>query len=100
MAELIDRDNLREVLAKRVPFAIVTSDDAAFAYGLDAAYCAVMEAPTVDAVPIKNGEWLPSKNGSFRTCSECEGGRLFWESCSYCPTCGARMMTLKQTNIC
>ena len=91
MADLIDRGALREVLAKRVPYAIVTSDDTAFAYGLDAAYCAVMEAPTVDAEPVRRGAWIPCQAGSAKKCSECGSARIFWDSCLRCPNCGARM---------
>lgn len=98
MADLIDRDALREVLAKRVPFAIVTTDDAAFAYSLDAAYAAVMEAPTVDAEPVRRGNYVDiGGEGVFMgvhryECSEC-GGRysLVFANMKYCSYCGSRM---------
>lgn len=47
--DLISRAALLETLAKRVPYAIDTKEDVAFAQGLDAAYQAALEAPEQDA---------------------------------------------------
>ena len=64
----------------------------------------IMNAPTVDAVPVKHGRWVkmtgmmpPECRGHYE-CSECRwhirGPR---DSCrkeeelSYCPNCGAKM---------
>lgn len=54
-------------------------------------------APTVDAVPVRHGEWLPIievnecgepyQSGVY--CSEC-GETSIYEP-NYCPNCGARM---------
>lgn len=97
MVDLIDRDALKDALAKRVPFAVVTSDDAAFAYGLDAAYVAVQNAPTID--PVRHARWARKDNsknckriGDFEEwyeCSACEGNA--GDKSAYCPDCGARM---------
>ena len=59
------------------------------------------EMPTIDAVPVKHGEWLDDK-GLYR-CSSCNHlwPELWWtENCPiermlkimpYCPNCGASM---------
>ena len=90
MDDLISRDALKEALAKRVPYAVVTSDDAAFAYGLDAAYVAVQSAPTID--PVRHGRW--ARDDTFRDLYFCDQ-RLAREyrkpKFKYCPDCGAKM---------
>ena len=50
------------------------------------------DAPTVDAEPVKHGEWIPkiTELGTmiFR-CSACQKfSNLHW---AYCPQCGAKM---------
>ena len=52
------------------------------------------EQPTVDAVPVRHGKWLPREEGVLYpfweryTCSEC--GKHS-DDTRYCPNCGARM---------
>ena len=57
-----------------------------------------LEAPTIDAVPVKHGRWEQCCNlmGEYFKCSECEykaevptcmGEPIF----TYCPNCGAKM---------
>ena len=99
MDDLISRDALKDALAKRVPFAVVTSDDAAFAYGLDAAYVAVKNAPTID--PVRHARWVSDKGIS--ECSGCGGGQMYndWDELQftpYCPNCGAKMDAEEEHN--
>ena len=47
--------------------------------------------PAVYAEPVRSGTWIPCQGGSARKCSECGIGRIFWDSCLYCPNCGAHM---------
>ncbi len=67
---------------------------------LPAVYCAgwngllslIEKAPTVDAVPVVHGRWIPfhSKiSGDIQYCSACEIG--FVAKSDYCPHCGAKM---------
>ena len=58
---------------------------------------AIWNAPTIEAEPVRHGEWLPDEEFSLnRICSNCKkkiwvpmyyGGYLF----NYCPNCGAKM---------
>lgn len=59
-------------------------------------------APTVDAVPVRHGKWLPKHHYvaghefvSGHICSECGDDALNAEGdeflTDYCPNCGARM---------
>lgn len=56
----------------------------------------INELPTVDAEPVRHGEWLPIKmEMSFGTlngvkCSLC-GKEKVREGSNYCPNCGAKM---------
>lgn len=105
MDDLISRQALIGVFAGLVPYAIDGPEDDAYARGLDAGYQAVVEAPAVDAEPVKRGKWLyhrVSKIGN--TCIE----HVQTEKCSvckryittpfvygrtvnnYCPHCGAK----------
>lgn len=48
--------------------------------------------PTVDAVPVVHGRWIPFHSevaGDIQYCSACEIG--FGAKTDYCPHCGARM---------
>ena len=72
----------------------------------------VMDAPTIDAVPVVRGEWIvdecdstddvPSRSWIDFHCSECnmdyglEEGQYGWDAYGkipyqYCPHCGAKM---------
>ena len=59
-------------------------------------YQAIDDAPTVDAVPVKRGQWL---KGDYKTvsgkCSVCGWVAIYYETdvCGmpYCPNCGAYM---------
>lgn len=53
------------------------------------------QMPTVDAVPVKHGKWMPREEGCVYpfweryTCSVC--GKHA-DDTDYCPICGARMV--------
>ena len=51
-------------------------------------------APTVDAVPVRHGRWIPCRPLGDGTpegymCSVCHVGG--WEKTNFCPECGADM---------
>lgn len=54
----------------------------------------LMDAPTVDAEPIRHGRWKPYKTEQGRTfgvyCSKCKKW-LLMNPTPYCPNCGAKM---------
>ena len=60
----------------------------------------VMDAPTIDAVPVVRGEWKRDigdrhSSGEYRYCTAC-GGNAFHlygmiRNYKYCPNCGAKM---------
>lgn len=53
------------------------------------------EQPTVDAVPVAYGEWIPNES-TFYVCSVCDS-EAYWDTdygqqlFDYCPYCGAKM---------
>ncbi len=51
----------------------------------------ISDAPTVDAEPVRHGQWLKLKdiNGFFVRCSVCL--EAYGEETNYCPNCGAKM---------
>jgi hypothetical protein len=53
----------------------------------------VMDAPTIDAVPVVRGEWIPAKDPYDRVyCYRHAGcGCEHNEQSAYCPNCGAKM---------
>ena len=96
---LIDADLLKEELAKRMPH---------FAQRIKATPCfeAIRNAPTVDAEPVRRGEWvkmrgmMPPEYMGLKECSVCGWhidpmGRYAFEKqeseLHYCPHCGAKM---------
>lgn len=106
MTDLINRQALLGVFAGLVPYAIDGPEDDAYARGLDAGYQAVVEAPAVDAEPVKKGKWLYHRVSRIgNTCIE----HVQTEKCSvckryittpfvygrtvnnYCTHCGAKM---------
>ena len=55
----------------------------------------VMDAPTIDAVPMVRGEWVGfdyeywGEVGTAYACSECDDKTTV--KTNYCPNCGAKM---------
>ena len=56
--------------------------------------CAIDNAPTIDAEPVKHGEWVVSRIGEstswFVECSKCNVV-MPPVNYTYCPNCGAKM---------
>lgn len=58
---------------------------------------AIEEVPTIEAEPVRHGEWAEKKSGNgifdyYFVCSECHKNTLgFLIAPDYCPHCGARM---------
>ena len=84
--------------------ALVAAYDAAHDGPPGKARTLILNAPTVDAVPVVHGRWIkmtgmlpPEYHGHYE-CSECQwhmnGIRNSWtreEELRYCPNCGAKM---------
>lgn len=89
MSDMISREALvREVLG----ITIVSPEVMNYA---NAIAVAIVDAPSVDAEPVRHGRWIDHPDDSCSLfngwkCSECEqivsGGRG-----NYCPNCGAKM---------
>ena len=47
----------------------------------------ITNAPTIEAEPVKHGEWETRKGIEY--CSECNKS-MMWQS-NFCPNCGAKM---------
>lgn len=65
-------------------------------YELSDAMKTVNNAPTIDAVPVKRGQWLKGDDETVSgECSVCGWEANYYETdvCGmpYCPNCGARM---------
>ena len=80
----------------------VQSKDISFAMAIIGAINDVKKAPTIDAVPVRHGRWLPKHHYiagydfvSGHICSECGDDALNAEGTDFltdfCPHCGARM---------
>ena len=107
---LIDADVPKEKLQADHDFYInawggfknLPANDKARVDELTAAIAAVVNAPTIDAVPVVHGRWvkangmMPPEYHHRRCCSVCGGWALYdhigreWTS-KYCPNCGAKM---------
>lgn len=64
--------------------------------GLIATKVEVDNAPTIDAEPVKHGEWI---EGDMLECNQCHhrmivGGGAY----NFCPNCGARMLRFVEEN--
>ena len=65
------------------------------AMSANAMYVAIEKAPTVDAVPVVYGEWLPTNDENKKRCSRCDVIHLIAQypavGANLCPACGAKM---------
>ena len=87
MTRFIDADALIESMTK---FSNATGEDMTHAIF----YTHI--APTIDAVPVKRGQWLKGDDETVSgECSVCGWEANYYETdvCGmpYCPNCGARM---------
>ena len=74
--------------------ALIEEANAEGAYGYVDAF-QIANAPTIDAVPVRHGRWIPVVHASdccYR-CSECQFLRDAYliDIGNYCPKCGAKM---------
>lgn len=55
----------------------------------------VMDAPTIDAVPVVRGEWIENPTKDSVLCSCCHADWNLFDNDTYrfcyCPNCGAKM---------
>ena len=74
--------------------ALIEEANAEGAYGYVDAF-QIANAPTVDAVEVKHGRWIPAMHigDCCYRCSECQFLRdaYLLDIGNYCPNCGARM---------
>lgn len=74
--------------------ALIEEANAEGAYGYVDAF-QIANAPTVDAVEVKHGYWIPAMHigDCCYRCSECQFLRdaYLLDIGNYCPNCGARM---------
>ena len=63
-----------------------------YALSADEVAKAVENAPTIDAVKVKHGEWIWEDSVcSPRTCSICKQKFYIGRGWKFCPNCGAKM---------
>lgn len=93
---LIDADELKEQLEQRYMKAVEWGKKTNYPKRAEGAIAAYLEAvrtlnnaPTVDAVPEREAEWIEIKGGMKYRCSDCNGD-VFYKT-RYCPRCGAKM---------
>lgn len=55
----------------------------------------INDAPTIDAVPVRYGTWIPN-NPFTGNCSECGSESNMKDK--YCPNCGAKMERMIQND--
>ena len=92
MARLIDADALIERLkAIRDLYGTKNERERAARGGVVACICAVHDAPTVNAEPVRNGRWIDwSMWGESKyQCTECNAEMKY--KTNFCPRCGAKM---------
>ena len=103
MARLIDADALIEELKRCASsyYPITSTLIEGIIAGFRKAIVQVEHTPTIEAEPVKHGEWI--KDYKFLICSNCESeiDVMFSlgveNSKNYCPHCGAKMV-IKERN--
>ena len=87
MARMIDADKFLSSMIKRfkcVP--LIGRND----YDCESLKRMLIEAPTVDAVPVVHGRWITDEKG-VTYCGRCRIIDDYASVHNYCPNCGARM---------
>ena len=89
---LIDADALKEryyesmkELLKATGAAEITDNAVSLLCGSSL----IIDAPTIEAEPVRHGKWITAWYDSRPLCSEC--GKFGDERTDYCPNCGAKM---------
>lgn len=95
MADLIDRNALKERYYEKMKELLqVTTDHVSDeAISLLCGSSLLIDAPTVDAEPVRRGYWVsePDRERHWH-CSECGTVQgMTAMAMNYCPNCGARM---------
>ena len=85
MAEYIDKEELIKTIYKNPAKGVNQRGVQLLTY--------ILDAPVVDAAPVKYGKWIVNKEKKAATCSNCEFTSYDWFSWNfnYCPDCGAKM---------
>ena len=97
MSDLIDRKEILTDARRLIDGGIWENEG--YLYFVNAVeVAAILAAPTVDAEPVKHGEWVTSESPAHVAtirCSECSTmyQRRWKAYCNYCPNCGAKMDT-------
>lgn len=102
MPRLIDAEFICEHIEKeikdidipRCPYAKRKNSEYDIGYnnGLTMAKAIAMKAPTIEAEPVRHGDWVKYPHGSGIYCSECHKKRRYKDiHDEYCPNCGAKM---------
>ena len=99
MSRYIDVDvylhKLEELIRARLDWR---SDGRNEIQGLDVAICELENQPTADVKEVEHGTWIEAKNPNmFHRCTNCGAlwGDSLYYNFHYCPTCGAKMESLK-----
>ena len=95
---LINEDKLDDYVFKSASERMDLSVEYMFGWN-DAIHHIKVNAPTVDAEPVRHGKWIDegyyADNSNYKAwhCSKCNWHMLAYddELFSYCPMCGARM---------
>ena len=87
MARYIDADFLLKDIRESVVFSVRDAKTSPELRGARKIIDRIENAPTVDVVEVKHGEW--DNNGGFYRCSECINYTNY--DYDYCPYCGAKM---------
>lgn len=91
--DLISRSALVDILMGKMLYEFQIHDDIERQYNeyLLRAIRYIEHIPSVDAEPVRHGEWLNRLNGMFQMgmCSVC--GSVCRDTGRFCPNCGARM---------
>ena len=86
---LIDADKVIINIAN-----IITMEDmfeAGVAHGIHKAVNELLDAPTIEAEPVRHGKWIKFHD-ELSKCSLCNYPTYTrWNQTDYCPNCGAKM---------
>ena len=92
--DLISRKALLEIVRLKMQGDAMSRDEMS---AIEWAENEVLEAPTVDAAPVRHGRWIEGTLSSRLICSECGHEAKYNENANepyftkFCPECGARM---------
>lgn len=81
---LIEADELFKDFEKSAWFNNADRDDVAEEL--------LLNAPTIDAEPVRHGHWVICSDGYYPYCSKCKQEPDGKNMTNYCSNCGAKMM--------